>query len=525
MNICGPYAEQNHSSLKASGDRKDRSLEENIRDTIRRTSLIIQKKQQLAYKWRAEAHNELLRILDGKRQDDLKEPRQVLCRVMYKFFEKEYDLRTSYNVEDVIVEGQHGARVRHTSNSNEGYFIPDAGMNGVGEVCPCETEQTYSCGCRHFCAKREHRKEPPFCQPNVNPRHLFDIELRIVERVVKLDEILLQDAESAPAAMAPAIKDAVAPSVKAASGRSDVSHDLVFMSPSKFSTSLQSCTPSAAAAAAAEVFLNKKPCNVGFHNLADAGSKLAKAASTHSNMTQHMVLTVLTDLTYMLDRMDFYSDNYDGTPYDKIAKQLAALSTEENNAIALAPGMPKAKKYDAYGKSTYRKGSDKSTAGRKPGNCGYCQGDRGCHSEHRNMASCGVKKSRGECIKVSAETVHEIGQKLARICDGVEGFGDVSYHAAFNQHLYIDCLPSGTKRFQIKAYCTTERGKYLLCALLNNRGWPLQVSHGHNTVNYENVFLSEMGAVQGVGKCDFIFFNKIKVPLEECHRIRWDNDD
>jgi hypothetical protein len=122
--------------------------------------------------------------------------------------------------------------------------------------------------------------------------------------------------------------------------------------------------------------------------------------------------------------------------------------------------MPKAKKYDAYGKSTYRKGSDKSTAGRKPGNCGYCQGDRGCHSEHRNMASCGVKKSRGECIKVSAETVHEIGQKLARICDGLEGFGDVSYHAAFNQHLYIDCLPSGTKRFQIKAYCTTERGKY-----------------------------------------------------------------
>jgi hypothetical protein len=130
---------------------------------------------------------------------------------------------------------------------------------------------------------------------------------------------------------------------------------------------------------------------------------------------------------------------------------------------------------------------------------------------------CGVKKSRGECIKVSAETVHEIGQKLARICDGLEWFGDVSYHAAFNQHLYIDCLPSGTKRFQIKAYCTTERGKYLLCALLNNRGWPLQVSHGHNTVNYENVFLSEMGAVQGVGKCDFIFFNKIKVPLEECH--------
>jgi hypothetical protein len=26
-----------------------------------------------------------------------------------------------------------------------------------------------------------------------------------------------------------------------------------------------------------------------------------------------------------------------------------------------------------------------------------------------------------------------------------------------------------------------------------------------------------MGAVQGVGKCDFIFLNKIKVPLEECH--------
>lgn len=81
----------------------------------------------------------------------------------------------------------------------------------------------------------------------------------------------------------------------------------------------------------------------------------------------------------------------------------------------------------------------------------------------------------------------------------------------------INCLPSGTKRFQIKAYCITKRGKYLLCALLNDRGWPLQVSHGPNTVNYENVFLSEMGAVQGVGTCDFIFFNKIKVPPDECH--------
>ena len=55
----------------------------------------------------------------------------------------------------------------------------------------------------------------------------------------------------------------------------------------------------------------------------------------------------------------------------------------------------------------------------------------------------------------------------------------------------------------------------MLCALLNDRGWPLSAKHGTNTISYENVFLSEVGALQCISKCDFIFYDKVKLPREE----------
>mmetsp|Transcript_8058 Transcript_8058/g.13712 ORF Transcript_8058/g.13712 Transcript_8058/m.13712 type:complete len:688 (-) Transcript_8058:40-2103(-) len=64
----------------------------------------------------------------------------------------------------------------------------------------------------------------------------------------------------------------------------------------------------------------------------------------------------------------------------------------------------------------------------------------------------------------------------------------------------------------IKAY----GGRYLFCTLLNDRGWPLCVNQGHTTVAYENVFLSEIGAIQGIQKCDYIFYKQMQVPLVTC---------
>eukprot|EP00985_Skeletonema_marinoi_P029875 scaffold29448_cov65-Skeletonema_marinoi.AAC.2 len=132
QNTEGPYVEQNHASLVAiAGDDKRRTLEDNIVDVISRTKLILQKHQDFDYKWQAEAQLDLQRM-DASRRGDLEQARLRLCKNQYEFFVTEYDSRYSYNCNDEIVGGHEGTRVRHSSNSNEGYFIPDAGINGVG---------------------------------------------------------------------------------------------------------------------------------------------------------------------------------------------------------------------------------------------------------------------------------------------------------------------------------------------------------------------------------------------------------
>ena len=97
----------------------------------------------------------------------------------------------------------------------------------------------------------------------------------------------------------------------------------------------------------------------------------------HSSTSYLHALSLLANVTDMLENMDFNSNKYDDTPYSLIAKQISSLS-KPDDAATLQPGMPKAKRHDAYGVCTYRKGADKctTTGGRKPNGCGFCQGDR-----------------------------------------------------------------------------------------------------------------------------------------------------
>ena len=82
--------------------------------------------------------------------------------------------------------------------------------------------------------------------------------------------------------------------------------------------------------------------------------------------------------------------------------------------------------------------------------------------------------------------------------------------------MYLDSVPKDTKRIQVKAYCVKDSvSRYLLCTMLNNRGWPLEVKQGTNSISYENVFVSEMGVILGLSKCDHVFFQPIKVPQQE----------
>ena len=136
MEIHGPHVEQNHASLKAIvEDDVTRSLEQNIIEVMRRTGLLLQKRQAFKYKWEVEGANELKKM-DLFRRVHLSRPRTVLSQLAYNFWVKEYNQHSSYNVQEVIQEGIPGAIVIHTSNSNSGYFIPDHMTGGNGKNVP-----------------------------------------------------------------------------------------------------------------------------------------------------------------------------------------------------------------------------------------------------------------------------------------------------------------------------------------------------------------------------------------------------
>ena len=262
-----------------------------------------------------------------------------------------------------------------------------------------------------------------------------------------------------------------------------------------------------------DTFVKVRPLDIGFKKINDAGSKLARIASSHSNAIQHCTLSTIVAMTDMLENMDYHTDKYEETPYGLIAKQMSYLSSNDSVTEKI-----KSKKHDAHGISKYRKGAEKcTTTGRKkPKSCSFCQGDRRSFAEHSTMSTCGVKQSLGDCIKVTNDTKCKIGRKLMKIGAGSEGFTDVSAHPLFRNYTFIDSPPKGTKRMQIKAYCVKDGVRYLLCAMLNDRGWPITMVHGTKSVSYLNIFLSEISAVQCVGYCDYIFFMKVKISAYDC---------
>ena len=98
MEIHGPHVEQNHASLRAVvEDDVTRSLEQNIVEVIRRTGLLLQKRQALKYKWEVEVANEL-KMFDVFRRGHLTPARNALSQLPYNYWVKEYNARSSYNV-------------------------------------------------------------------------------------------------------------------------------------------------------------------------------------------------------------------------------------------------------------------------------------------------------------------------------------------------------------------------------------------------------------------------------------------
>jgi hypothetical protein len=129
-------------------------------------------------------------------------------------------------------------------------------------------------------------------------------------------------------------------------------------------------------------------------------------------------------------------------------------------------------------------------------------------------------------MKVNDGTKREVADRIQCIGDNNEGYINLhKLQGQFKDHLRIkDCLLSGTKRVQIKAFYYDSRGndrdRYVFCVLLNSRGAPLSLKMGTETVTYENVFVSITAMIQHIPQCDYVFFQKMQVGTEETGKKR-----
>lgn len=532
MNIEGPHVEQNHASLKAiAGDDKSRSLEQNIVDVMDRTCLLLQKRQSLKYKWSVEAANDL-RKMDAIRRAHLNRPRNELSQRPYKFWVQQYDMYTSYTVEDCVQDGVPGARVRHTSNSNDGYFIPDGG------VCPCEDEWAMMCGCRHKIAKSISRREDPFCKEDIHRRHLFVMELPTSKAsdakdkgIVQTDFFSLEDCDIDHSEIFQENLDVELVTgdelQQNGSQKNEIAHESrrapisttnnskpdrtatdedgksVFASPSRIGMSKVSKDTTAA-------FCTKVPSNIDYKVIQTQGNRLASLVGNMSNEHRSIVYSMLAGMCDVLESCDYDQEKYYGTSLEVFVKQLDALCGSQ---VQVGKGMPKVKKINSYGPPTkHRLGSAKSTVTgkRDPPKCTFCGGGGG-GVFHSNKSSCPLKIGLGDCIDVKKVGKANVGDGIDDIFKGRFEFLDAAMFGTFDHHHFInDELPHGTKRVQIKAYLIKNDKQYLLCTCIGADGNNLQTEEGSKTVVYENIFLSKTALSQNLSKCDYVFYKPLK---------------
>ena len=447
MEIHGPHVEQNHASLKAIvEDDVNRSLEQNIIEVMRRTGLLLQKRQALKYKWEVEAANELKKM-DVIRRGHLTNARSALSQLPYNFWVKEYDDYSSYNVANETRDGISGAVMIHTSNSNTGYFIPDVMVGGEGEECPCEEEWSMQCSCRHFIAKRIFRGEEPFCQPNIHRWHIFHVELPTSKAENARNHSLpiieyfgndSNDGISFDLPLSPSTeqvsKSAVDPPCQTANSQ---------QMPASPSKSRHSNTNHASNTN----FGTKKPSNIGYAQLLEEATKLANTSAHLSNEHIHVVYSMLVGMNKIVETGDHEPNNHKGKALEVFVKQLAGLS---GTSVQAPAGGPKRKNVNSYGPRTkHRLGAPKSYvtgsgSQREPPKCSFCGGGGG-GKYHPSMKVCPLKNSYGQCIDVKKDGVENVADDIEILFHGKHGFVDTTTVGDFSKRNFInEALPNKT---------------------------------------------------------------------------------
>lgn len=475
-------------------------------------------------RWATEAAAELERIKDPVKRQHLTAPRKELDRKPYSWFKEEYELYKQYNIKQGLTENNiSGSRVRHTSNSNDGYFIPDDDpMTGEMGICPCTKSIAMMNICCHMQAKRIAEGKEPYCRDLVSQRHYFRPRLlRIKAQTIEgVSTQLVMDKgeESNINVKTPSLK--LKPGVNSFSSPNSNSifrNATVFSSPSNIARA-----NSQLIASPLDNYGTTRPKNLGFKPLMKAGTELVNAASARGNEIQHAVFSMLKEMKTVIESGDYDPEKLAGRPIEGFATQLQYLTLSKSSQKV--PGMPKTKDGQINGPPRkHRLGGPNSSVSQIPKRaCTFCGGSGG-GIYHTNRTNCPIMQGLGTCLNVNKVGATEIAKDLSRLALGDMSLLDETCRLTmlsrtdFSDHLYIeDVIPSGTKRLQVKAYMNDfdVRGNsahFFMCSCINAGGETVTQSQGLNLISYDNVFLECTMVGLHLNNLDYVFYNPIKI--------------
>ncbi len=137
------------------------------------------------------------------------------------------------------------------------------------------------------------------------------------------------------------------------------------------------------------------------------------------------------------------------------------------------------------------------------------------NDSHWNQSSCPVKAcSFGECDKISgandAKAMNSVASKLEDILKSKNAayidMSTLSGAEEMNERLFIDSLPQGTKRIQVKGYHVCKEGRYLFCVCIDYLGNVLSRTEGSGTKSYADMFIRDAAILTSLARFDYIFW-------------------
>ena len=258
--------------------------------------------------------------------------------------------------------------------------------------------------------------------------------------------------------------------------------------------------------------------SIPFNTLLKQAQDLANLVGPLCPITQHAFSTHLQNLSDLFRIGDYSNTRHDDRCVASFAHRLVGMGIKDKSFAG--PNMPKQRASKKSGrKAEHRLGSAKSHVSSKTQRmCGFCKSQGQAGNAHKNKSSCPVKASFGEYDEIKnardSKSIGTIADKLDVILRGENAsFRDMSEvlgETEMTKRLFLDAIPGGTKRIQVKGYHVCKEGRYVFCVCIDNQGRELIRNEGKSTTSYVDIFIHETAVKTSLNTFDYVFWKSLK---------------